>query len=146
MKILNSEIVFAEVPDEVSLALNITNCPIHCPGCHSKFLWEDIGEELTIDKLNSLLVPDITCVVFMGGPYTEVQELCKYIKNTYNLKTAWYSGVKSLPDDLSYLDYIKVGPFKKELGPLNNPNTNQRLYVIIDNKPLDITYKFWNKL
>lgn len=82
----------------------------------------------------------------MGGPYTEVQELCKYIKNTYNLKTAWYSGVKSLPDDLSYLDYIKVGPFKEELGPLNNPNTNQRLYVIIDNKPLDITYKFWNKL
>ena len=31
---------------------------------------------------------------------------------------------------ISYLDYLKVGPFKKEFGPLDNPNTNQRFYKI----------------
>ena len=40
-------ITFSEVPDEISLCINISNCPIKCPDCHSKFLWENIGKEIT---------------------------------------------------------------------------------------------------
>ena len=36
LKYANFDVVFQEVPDEVTLAINITNCPNQCPGCHSK--------------------------------------------------------------------------------------------------------------
>ena len=47
MKYLNTEIGFIEFPNEISLLINITNCPFHCEGCHSPELWENIGIELT---------------------------------------------------------------------------------------------------
>lgn len=37
----NFDIVFAEIPDETTLAINITNCPNRCPGCHSPHLQRD---------------------------------------------------------------------------------------------------------
>jgi anaerobic ribonucleoside-triphosphate reductase activating protein len=47
LKYLNTQIVFQEIPDEISLAINITNCPNNCKSCHSEYLKQDIGEELT---------------------------------------------------------------------------------------------------
>ena len=69
LKYTDTEIVFREIPDEITLAINISGCPIHCPDCHSKELWQDIGEELTEEKLCSLIEENkgITCVCFMGG-------------------------------------------------------------------------------
>ena len=46
LKFYNYDIVCQEIPDEVTLAINITGCPIHCPGCHSTWLWEDCGDVL----------------------------------------------------------------------------------------------------
>ena len=43
LKYVNTGVVFQEIPDEVTLAINISNCPCRCPGCHSHYLWEDIG-------------------------------------------------------------------------------------------------------
>ena len=62
-------VVFEEIPDEITLAINITNCPCKCPGCHSKFLWDDNGTELTVEVLHKLIKENdgITCVCFMGG-------------------------------------------------------------------------------
>ena len=37
LKYANFDIVFQEVPDEVTLAINISNCPNQCVGCHSKY-------------------------------------------------------------------------------------------------------------
>ena len=48
-------VVFEEIPDEITLAINITNCPCKCPGCHSKFLWDDNGTELTVEVLHKLI-------------------------------------------------------------------------------------------
>ena len=42
-----TDIVLEEIPDKVTLAVEITNCQGSCPGCHSPFLKQDIGEELT---------------------------------------------------------------------------------------------------
>ena len=35
LKYVNTGIVFQEIPDEVTLAVNISGCPCRCHGCHS---------------------------------------------------------------------------------------------------------------
>ena len=70
LKVASFDIVFQEIPGEVTLALNLSNCPCHCPGCHSQHLAEDIGEPLTEELLGGLIDrygAMITCVAFMGG-------------------------------------------------------------------------------
>jgi anaerobic ribonucleoside-triphosphate reductase activating protein len=50
------------------------------------------------------------------------------------VKTAWYSGLDRLPKDkhgiLQFLDFYKEGHFDYELGGLDSPTTNQKLYHI----------------
>ena len=84
LKFVNTGVVFQEIPDEVTLAINISNCPCHCPGCHSKYLWQDIGEPLTpfaIDRFIKEFGGDITCICFMGGDSEPeyVGKLARYI-------------------------------------------------------------------
>ena len=155
MKYVDTAIVFQEIPDEVTMAINISNCPIHCPGCHSPYLQFDNGTTLDAQAIDSILEPYkglITCVCLMGGDATpqEVADLAAYIKSTYpNIRTAWYSGRQELAAELmdkNYYDYVKVGPYIEAKGPLNSPTTNQRLYRINDdNSRTDITDRFWQK-
>ena len=90
LKVASYDIVFQEIPGEVTLALNLPGCPCHCPGCHSQHLWEDVGEELNEGLLDALVAKYqglITCVAFMGGDQApeEVAELAKGL----SLKAAW---------------------------------------------------------
>ena len=50
LKYVDTKIVFREVPDEITLCINISNCPCHCKGCHSPYLAEDIGTVLDESK------------------------------------------------------------------------------------------------
>ncbi len=151
MKYLNTMIGFREFPDEISLLINITGCCWHCPGCHSPELWEDVGIELTETEMFKLLDKNkgITCIGLMGGNPKEINKLAKSIfyidfcNHTY--KIGWYWGGTSIPNEieLELFDYIKLGPYNKELGGLNNPNNNQRFYKIENGQLIDWTYKFW---
>ena len=38
LKYVDSQITFREIPDEITLCINISNCPFRCKGCHSKEL------------------------------------------------------------------------------------------------------------
>lgn len=161
MKYVDTAIVFDEVPDEITLAINISGCKVHCPDCHSKYLWEDIGKELDRDALHELITsnPGITCVCIMGGEEDEAYMKFYWLKTRHpELKTAWYTGQENVKEStLKYLDYVKTGPYKKEFGPLNDPRTNQRFYWISkvnfidpDTKNItthymlvDETHKFW---
>ena len=153
MKYTDTQIGFQEFPDEISLLINISNCPFHCPGCHSPELWKDIGIELTFDELNKLIQSNkgITCVGFMGGNLKEINFLAEYVKNINPvLKVGWYTGGIVEGNEfikLEFLDYIKSGPYIKELGGLNYPSTNQRFYKIVHlentTEWLNLTYKFW---
>ena len=93
LKYLNSEITFAEIPDEITLCINITNCCFSCANCHSPWLREDTGTPLTYTELTKLIKQNtgISCVCFMGGdkePW-EVVRLAKLIREDFpNLKTA----------------------------------------------------------
>lgn len=160
-------VVFSEIPDEITLAINISNCPHNCKGCHSPYLQQDVGEELTYEVLEDLINKNegITCVCFMGegNDLEELYRLMVYIQNlNKGLKIGLYSG----SNDVSILfwntiNYIKLGPYIEEKGPLNKETTNQRLYrydsrVFADDVSSkndvehpgwrDITYKFWKKI
>lgn len=165
MKYTDYDIVFQEIPGETTLAINISNCPFRCKGCHSPQLQEDIGEELTIDVICNLVdkYPDITCISIMGGDTNpkEVEELLvgytAYMafnkpNNYCPPHLAWYSGRDELPPDHKFdwrwFTYIKLGKYQEDKGGLNNPTTNQRLYKVCKDNVSefylkDITYKFW---
>ncbi len=138
LKIYSYDIVCQEVPDEISLALNISGCPNHCEGCHSPWLWGDEGERMTEELLEGLISKygrAITCVCFMGGDAApeEIENAAKFIKAEFpGLKTAWYSGKAVLPEgvDIKALDFLKLGPYIEALGGLKSPTTNQALYKI----------------
>ena len=110
---------------------------------------KDVGTELTLDILKELIENNngISCILFSGGSPEEVEAACHYVSISYpNIKTAWYTGIETIPTDLNldYFNYIKVGAYKKDLGGLRNPNTNQKLYKKDKNdKWENITYKFW---
>lgn len=156
IKYTDSKVTFAEIPDEISLCINISNCLNNCVGCHSPNLKKDIGEKLTLNVIDELIENNngITCICFMGlgNDIESLESLIKYIHQYYkDLNVAIYSGDDYFEYNLmNIVDYYKIGHYDKKLGPLNNPNTNQRLFKITNsdnsNEILqDITYKFWNK-
>ena len=154
LKYVNTSVVFQEIPDEVTLAINISNCPCRCPGCHSKFLWTDTGQPLTESSLTEIISSyggDITCIAFMGGDAEPkaVNQLAQYIHEAHpEFKVAWYSGRIRISGAIKKtdFDYIKIGPYIKHLGPLKSPTTNQRLYRLTDDGTFeDITSRFWKK-
>lgn len=163
IKYVQTEVVFSEIPDEITLAINISNCPHRCPGCHSAYLQQNVGEALTLDVLENLIKENngITCVAFMGdgGDFNEIFLLGVFVKNE-GLKVALYTGAEDVPTRFwEEFDYIKVGPYIEKLGPLNKETTNQRLYKhhgedvrtfetvngVLRSHWADITYKFWKK-
>ncbi len=152
LKYVNYDIVFQEFPDEVTLAINISNCPCKCPGCHSLYLTNDIGSLLTIDKIDNLInqhKKTITCIGLMGGDInpTEINAIAKYIKQKYRtIKIGWYTGRTTISRqiDIKFFNYIKVGPYIKHLGPINSKTTNQKMYRVENESILnDITNRFW---
>lgn len=151
LKYVDSMVVFAEVPNEITLAINISNCPCHCEGCHSEYLANDTGRPLNWGSLNALIHINhgISCVSFMGGDSapSEVVYLAHKVKQA-GLKVAWYSGRQELPPnfELAEFDYIKLGPYIKEKGALDKPTTNQKFYKIEqDESMVDITNVFWKQ-
>lgn len=151
LKYVNYDIVFQEFPDEVTLAINLSLCPNGCPGCHSAYLKDDIGEELTEERLFALIGDvegEVTCVGLMGGDNdpVAVQRLVQAVKQRYGdrLKTGWYSGRDEWPTDRAAFNYVKLGPYRAEQGPLKSPTTNQHLYrQSADGTFEDITRRFW---
>ena len=156
LKYVDTKITFSEVPNEISLCINISNCHCHCKNCHSSYLAQDIGEPLDLQHLTDLIDSNrgISCVCIMGGDAnpSEVDDIAQDIKEYYpELKVGWYSGRQELSKDINLenFDIIKLGPYIEELGPLNSKTTNQRMYKVIeqdDNYELvDITNKFWKE-
>lgn len=154
LKYTEAVITFSEVPDEITLCINISGCPCNCKGCHSSYLAGDIGTPLNEEELEYLIKENngITCIAFMGGDANPFLLDCfaEYIKIWHDtIKTAWYSGRQELSNKihLRWWDFIKLGPYEEDKGPLTIETTNQKFYKVehsgIDSNLIDITYKFW---
>ena len=151
LKYTDYDIVFQEIPDEVTLAINLSNCPNRCKGCHSPYLQHDVGETLTEENLSVLLQKygkAVTCVCFMGGDADtyDVAYFANFLQQQQiaPVKVGWYSGKQELPDGfpIRNFQYIKLGPYVESRGGLKSEQTNQRLYKIVQGEMNDITYRF----
>lgn len=142
-----TDVVMEEIPGKVTLAVEISNCQGNCTGCHSPFLRDDIGEELTEEVIDRLIADNfgINCFLLLGeGKDPEaLRRLARHLGSAHpDISSALYSGRFKVEDDLFDLfDYVKVGPYIPEEGPLDSPSTNQRLYLHRE----DITSLFWRK-
>lgn len=157
LKYVDTLVGFAEIPNEISLCINISNCPCHCEGCHSSYLSQDIGEPLDLQHLTNLIDSNkgITCVCIMGGDAnpSEVDDIAQDIKEYYpELKVGWYSGRDYISKDINLenFDFVKYGHYDKDKGPLNSKTTNQVMLeiTVVNNKVFkkDITSRFWGSI
>lgn len=156
LKYLFAQEVFREVPNEIALGISISGCKICCKGCHSPWLWEDMGRSLDINRIQELLDSHkgVTCLLLLGGE-ADIDSLIEIFQHFYGkIKTAWYCGLEKVPEDkkgiTQYLDYLKVGRYREKLGGLDVVTTNQRMYKILhaaddSEEYIDITPLFRNK-
>jgi anaerobic ribonucleoside-triphosphate reductase activating protein len=139
MRYYQKDIVFQEVPGEISLCYFVCGCPLRCVGCHSPFTWnEKTGTELTMDDFVQTLERyrgALSCVLFMGGEWHE-SELAEYlhVARKMGLKTCLYTGLEDASLLLKRnLTYLKTGPWMESLGGLDSSKTNQR-FIQLDTK------------
>jgi anaerobic ribonucleoside-triphosphate reductase activating protein len=150
LKYTEYEIGFREIPNKVTLLINISNCPNHCVGCHSPELRTNIGTELTNDEFLRILKENdgVNCICFMGEgrDLPRLIEIIKLSKETQPfLETALYTGSDEFDETVfeGKLNYLKIGHYDDKYGPLDKPTTNQRLYRLVDGRRDDITELFW---
>ena len=141
-----TEIVFQEIPDEISLAFSITGCGKHCVGCHTPILQNaKKGDLFTIETLKEYLdyyEGFLSTVLFFGGDLfvDELVPMLEYVHER-KLKTALYTGFTEVDTSIKKnLDYLKIGAYDATAGALASPTTNQIMYNLITNE--NITYKF----
>ncbi len=145
------QIVFQEVPNEVSLAYSVGGCPNACEGCHSSYLAEETQDNL-LESIPADLIANknITTVLFLGGDHNisdmiSAATLVKELRS--EMKLALYSGmsgeyiIQNMDFYLKYFDYLKLGSYIEKLGGLNEPTTNQRLYKKVNNTWVRINLK-----
>lgn len=133
MHFSSEQVVWQEVPNEVSLAYTISGCPLACVGCHSADTWPlEAGLSLNLTYFQQKLEQYqglISCVVFLGGEWHA--QLIDYLAlaRAAKLNTCLYTGLEreELPSPLiSQLTYLKTGRWRRELGGLDSSITNQR--------------------
>lgn len=146
LRFSEEQVVWQEVPGEVSLAFTICGCPLRCKGCHSSAARNpNAGQPLTpayfLARLNQYRGL-ISCVLFLGGEWLPqaLTELLK-IARAQELKTCLYTGYEQVtPNLLPHLNFLKTGPWIAALGGLNSPTTNQRFIDLRTQENLN--YKF----
>lgn len=141
------EIVFQEVPGEISICFTITGCTIKCKGCHSTHLWKKAnGKVLSIEKYLEILTKYkgfASCVLFMGGEWYS-EELIQNLQTAklMGFKTCLYTGESKIEEKIvSELTWLKTGSWNKNLGGLDSENTNQKYIEVKTNKMLNHLFK-----
>jgi anaerobic ribonucleoside-triphosphate reductase activating protein len=140
-----------EIPNKKSLVIYISECSNNCEGCHTPYLHYKYGDELK-ENFEILFQVyknyfDILCILGEGKETIEDKEEIKYYceyAHLNNKEFCLYSGrVCDIEEWMINFDYVKLGSYKNEYGPLTSKSTNQRLLKRNFNSFEDITYLFW---
>lgn len=145
LKFYNKQVVFQEVPNEISVSFSVAGCRLNCPGCSWKTAVLSMMEKELSDEYYCKVLKDYqglaSCVLFYGGEWESEDLIHKLqIAKQMGYKTCLYTGLnleKVKPEIVSELNYIKVGPYIASLGGLNSPTTNQRLINLDTNEVLN---------
>ena len=152
LRFTREEIVWQEVPNEVSLAFLFSGCPLRCADCHSADSWKaGLGEVLRADDLRARLrryAGLLTCVLFLGGEWQpeNLLALLRVARDEFGLKTCLYTGLERdevPPMLLPELSFLKTGRWLPERGGLDSPTTNQRFVDL--QTGMDLTSLFWRQ-
>ncbi len=134
------QIVFQEVPGEISLCFSISGCSLQCNGCHSPFLWKEGNGSLLTKKQFEVFLEQYsnlaTCVLFMGGERHKEEIICMLkLANNKEYQTCLYTGEEHISENiLNELTWIKTGKWKQSLGGLSSTTTNQKFIEVKTNK------------
>jgi anaerobic ribonucleoside-triphosphate reductase activating protein len=146
LRFVAEQVVWQEVPGEVSLAFTVSGCPLRCKGCHSSAARNPSAGQLLTTRYFLARVKQyqglISCVLFLGGEWqpAELAELLR-IACEQGLKTCLYTGFERVaPSLLPYITYLKTGPWIAELGGLDSPSTNQRFINVRTQENLNYTF------
>lgn len=142
LKFYSKQVVFQEVPNEISISFSIAGCPLKCPGCSWKTAVSSMLEKQLTDEYYYKALEEYTnlvsCVLFYGGEWDKQDLIHKLqIAKSMNYKTCLYTGLtfeKVDKEIIDNLDYIKVGPYIAALGGLDSPKTNQKLINLKTNE------------
>ena len=99
-------------------------------------------DEEAFTQLLSNYKNKIENVVFLGGDWLG-KGLLPFIKiaHSFNFSVCLYSGADFITEldaeVLKNLEWLKLGSWKADLGPLTSPTTNQRFYKLADGKIVD---------
>jgi len=139
LKIAKIDIGFVETED-VSINIYLSGCKLNCEECFSPHLKDfNSGKDASVDEVMDVVKErfELTkTVCFLGGNPPDnknIGELTKQVKELGGI--VWvYSGYdfEDIKDKewVKYCDYIKAGPYIKELASMNYSyaSTNQKLY------------------
>jgi len=108
--------------------LFLQGCDLHCKGCQNKGTW-DIDKGELIDSHDLALALREQCfnkklTISGGEPLLQAAELIDLFEELKDFDLCLYTGhqLNDVPKDLlSYLKYIKVGPFVQELKTTTKP-------------------------
>lgn len=118
----------------IRISVFVQGCPIQCPECFNKELWNFDGGKLWTEEQTNLILdllnnPNIDGISWLGGEPTlyieEIAKINKLIKKLYPDKTIWlYSGytwtvLQTMPEYISTCDVIVEGAFDKSLKDPN---------------------------
>lgn len=158
LKYYDYAVTFAEFPDCIALAVNISNCPGYCDGCSEPWLLKDIGTELTFEEIDKLIREHSDCSLFgiMGGDrdHKDIIRIAQYVHSHSNMKVGVYSGLDYIDLELaSYIDCYKIGRWIQPKGPeekwhetnngvLQFPWSNQLYFIKEGNKLVNATNLF----
>lgn len=142
LRYYNKQVVFQEVPNEVSISYSIAGCPLNCKGCSWK---NTIANMQSKELTDSVYIGNLkqyqnlaSCVLFFGGEWNKQELIHKLqLAKTMGYKTCLYTGLtmeRVDKDILDCLNYIKVGPYIESLGGLACKTTNQRLINLDTNE------------
>ncbi len=134
LRYIAEQIVWQEVPGEVSLAYTFSGCQLGCKGCHSADSWDARqGQPLSTEHFARRLQDYqglISCVLFLGGEWQEPELMpLLSLSKAAGLKRCLYTGLEL--SDVSgalrrELTFIKTGRWLPERGGLQSPITNQQ--------------------
>jgi anaerobic ribonucleoside-triphosphate reductase activating protein len=154
--VVSHGITMSEIPGHIAVFLELGNCTVKCPGCHSPHLTEPTESSMPLTEILGIVKDQkdkgATAVVLMGGPHNGIdwRDLCKLTwLLSLMLPVGMYVGTSEMDyttqclSRWSLLRWLKVGSYNDKRGGLNNRCTNQRFYEKTSNGWEDRTYLFW---